>query len=76
MIADEPTTALDDTSETNIDTLNNLKNDLNMSMLLISHDIELIKRYCDHTCHEKGVIVENQSTSRYSHNLTMLTLNS
>ena len=36
-----------------------------MSMLLISHDIELIKRYCDHILVMKsGVIVENQSTSR------------
>ena len=44
MIADEPTTALDVTLQKQIlDTLNNLKNDLNMSMLLISHDIELIK---------------------------------
>ena len=41
MIADEPTTALDVTLQKQIlDTLNNLKNDLNMSMLLISHDIE------------------------------------
>ena len=66
MIADEPTTALDVTLQKQIlDTLNNLKNDLNMSMLLISHDIELIKRYCDHILVMKsGVIVENQSTSR------------
>ena len=36
-----------------------------MSMLLISHDIELIKRYCDHILVMKsGSIVENQSTSK------------
>ena len=66
MIADEPTTALDVTLQKQIlDTLNNLKNDLNMSMLLISHDIELIKRYCDNILVMKnGVIIENQSTSR------------
>ena len=70
MIADEPTTALDVTLQKQIlDTLNNLKNDLNMSMLLISHDIELIKRYCDHILVMKsGTIVENQSTSKiFSH---------
>ena len=66
MIADEPTTALDVTLQKQIlDTLNNLKNDLNMSMLLISHDIELIKRYCDHILVMKsGVIVENQPTNK------------
>ena len=43
MIADEPTTALDVTLQKQIlDTLNNLKKDLNMSMLLISHDICLL----------------------------------
>ena len=66
MIADEPTTALDVTLQKQIlDTLNNLKNDLNMSMLLISHDIELIKRYCDHILVMKsGVIVEHQPTNK------------
>ena len=40
--------ALDVTLQKQIlDTLNNLKNDMNMSMMLISHDIELIERYCD-----------------------------
>ena len=49
MIADEPTTALDVTLQKQIlDTLNNLKNDLNMSMLLISHDIELIRCSSQH----------------------------
>ena len=66
MIADEPTTALDVTLQKQIlDTLNNLKNDLNMSMLLISHDIEIIKKYCDHILVMKsGVIVENQPTNK------------
>ena len=66
IVADEPTTALDVTLQKQIlDTLDNLKNDLNMSMLLISHDIELVKRYCDHILVMKsGIIVENQTTSR------------
>ena len=65
LIADEPTTALDVTLQKQIlDTLRILKNDLDMSMVLISHDIELIKRYCDQIVVMKnGSIVENQSTS-------------
>ena len=64
IIADEPTTALDVTLQKQIlDTLNNLKSDLNMSMVLISHDIELIRRYCDQIAVMKdGMIIENQST--------------
>ena len=66
IIADEPTTALDVTLQKQIlDTLNNLKNDLDISMLLISHDIELIKRYCDQILVMKnGTIVENQPTNK------------
>ncbi len=66
IIADEPTTALDVTLQKQIlDTLSNLKKDLDMSMILISHDIELIKRYCDQIIVMKnGIIVENQSTNK------------
>ena len=66
IIADEPTTALDVTLQKQIlDTLVNLKNDMNMSMMLISHDIELIKRYCDSIAVMKdGSIIENDSTYR------------
>ena len=49
LIADEPTTALDVTLQKQIlDTLVDLKNNLSMSMILISHDINLVKKYCDH----------------------------
>ena len=66
IIADEPTTALDVTLQKQIlDILSNLKNDLDMSMLLISHDIELIKRYCDQIIvMRNGAIIENQSTDK------------
>ena len=68
IIADEPTTALDVTLQKQIlDTLNNLKSDLNMSMVLISYDIELIRRYCDQIAVMKdGMTIENQSTIKYS----------
>ena len=34
-----------------------------MSLVLISHDIELIKRYCDEiVVMKKGLIIENQKT--------------
>ncbi len=64
IIADEPTTALDVTLQKRIlDTLVDLKNNLNMSMMLISHDINLIKKYCDDIIVMKnGDILENQKT--------------
>ena len=68
IIADEPTTALDVTLQKQIlDTLKGLQNDLNMSLVLISHDIELIKRYCDEiVVMKKGLIIENQNTEKFS----------
>ncbi len=65
IIADEPTTALDVTLQKQIlDMLVDLKNNLNMSMMLISHDINLIKKYCDDIVVMKdGKLLENQSTN-------------
>ena len=64
IIADEPTTALDVTLQKHIlDTLVDLKNNLNMSMMLISHDINLVKKYCDDIIVMKnGRLIENQNT--------------
>ena len=64
IIADEPTTALDVTLQKQIlDILVDLKNNLNMSMMLISHDINLVKKYCDHIIVMKdGHVIENQKT--------------
>ncbi len=48
LIADEPTTALDVTLQHEIlELLNNLKRQHNMAMILISHDLNLVKRYSD-----------------------------
>ncbi len=48
LIADEPTTALDVTLQHEILTLlDTLKRDRNMAMILISHDLNLVRRYSD-----------------------------
>ncbi|XDZ19058.1 ABC transporter ATP-binding protein [Psychrobacter sp. CLB018] len=48
LIADEPTTALDVTLQHEIlELLDNLKCQHNMAMILISHDLNLVKRYSD-----------------------------
>ena len=48
LIADEPTTALDVTLQHEIlELLDDLKHQHNMAMVLISHDLNLIKRYSD-----------------------------
>ena len=48
LIADEPTTALDVTLQHEIlELLNNLKRQHNMAMILISHDLNLVRRYSD-----------------------------
>lgn len=49
LIADEPTTALDVTIQAQImDLLEKLKDELNMGMILISHDLHLMHRHADH----------------------------
>ena len=48
LIADEPTTALDVTLQHEIlELLDNLKRQHNMAMVLISHDLNLVRRYSD-----------------------------
>ena len=48
LIADEPTTALDVTLQHEIlALLNDLKRERNMAMILISHDLNLVRRYSD-----------------------------
>ena len=48
LIADEPTTALDVVSERNIlDLIKHIKETLGISILLISHDLNVIRRFCD-----------------------------
>ncbi len=48
LIADEPTTALDVTVQAQIlDLLENLQNDIGMSVMLITHDLGVIAESCD-----------------------------
>lgn len=64
LIADEPTTALDVTLQLQIlELLSKIKKEKNMSMLLISHDLDLIKNYADKVLIlRNGVVLEEGST--------------
>ncbi len=70
LIADEPTTALDATIQKQIiDLLLKFKEELNMSMLFISHDLHLIKQIADDVIVMKqGEIVEHGTCEQiFSH---------
>jgi microcin C transport system ATP-binding protein len=60
LIADEPTTALDVTIQAQIlELLANLKRDEGLSMLFITHDLGIVRRFADRVCVMKdGEIVE------------------
>ncbi len=66
LIADEPTTALDVTIQKQIlDLLDNLRKKYKMSLLLITHDLGIVKQIADRVCvMEKGKIVEENKTSK------------
>lgn len=61
IIADEPTTALDVTIQAQImKILNDIRKEINTSILLISHDLELVGEYADEiSVMYSGRIVEN-----------------
>jgi len=65
LIADEPTTALDVTIQVQIlELLNQLQRDENMAVLLISHDLNLVRHFADRVgVMEKGKLVETASTA-------------
>lgn len=60
LIADEPTTALDVTVQLQILLLlEELKKEFSMAVLMITHDLNLVKRFADHVCvMQEGNIVE------------------
>ena len=64
LIADEPTTALDVTIQAQIlELLSDLKRDLGMSMLFITHDLGIVRKFADRVCVMKdGEIVERGET--------------
>ena len=65
LIADEPTTALDVTIQKQIlDLLDKLRKKYKMSLLLITHDLGIVKKIANRVCvMEKGEIVEQNTTS-------------
>ncbi len=64
LIADEPTTALDVTIQAQIlDLLLKLKDEFNMAMLLITHDLGIVRKMADRVCvMNNGEIVERGVT--------------
>jgi len=65
LIADEPTTALDVTIQSQIlDLMNDMKEKLNMSLLLITHDLGVVAEYADRIMVMYGGQIVEQSTTR------------
>ena len=67
LIADEPTTALDVTIQAQIlDLLLKLKSEFNMAMLLITHDLGIVRKMADRVCvMTGGEIVERGTATRH-----------
>jgi len=66
LIADEPTTALDVTIQQQIlDLLKEIQIDTGMSVLLITHDLNLVRKFADRVCvMQQGRIVESNETDQ------------
>ena len=66
LIADEPTTALDVTIRLQIlELLERLRAEAGMALLLITHDLNLVRRFADRVAvMEKGVLVEQGTTEQ------------
>ena len=82
LIADEPTTALDVTIQAQIvELLEDLQKEFGMAVLMITHDLNMVKRFADHVCVMKdGEIVEqnnvNDLFANTKHSYTQELLNS
>tara|TARA_B100001029_G_scaffold38612_1_gene29775 strand:- start:2257 stop:3546 length:1290 start_codon:yes stop_codon:yes gene_type:complete len=65
LIADEPTTALDVTVEkTLLELLKDLQEEFNMSILFITHDLNIVQKFSDDVCVMKeGKIIESGSVN-------------
>ena len=70
LIADEPTTALDVTIQAQIlDLLVRLQKELEMSILMITHDLGVVAEFCDHVVvMYAGMIVEKAPVDRIFNN--------
>lgn len=66
LIADEPTTALDVTIQQQIlELLQELQQKLGMAILLITHDLNIVRRYAHRVCvMHQGVLVEQAETAK------------
>ena len=77
LLADEPTTALDVTIQSQIlSVLEDLKKKLNMSILLITHDLNIVKKYAKYTnIMYKSKLIESGLTKKIfknpQHNYTL-----
>ena len=70
LIADEPTASLDVTTQKQIlKLLHELKDELSMSMILISHDLGVVAEHCDHVVEETATPHIWWVTNRISHSL-------
>lgn len=70
LIADEPTTALDQQIQTQIlDLIKDLQQKYQMAVLLITHDLNIVRDYADRVCvMQRGQVVESDSTEAiFSH---------
>lgn len=82
LIADEPTTALDVTIQAQIiELLEDLQKEFGMAVLMITHDLNMVKRFADHVCVMKdGELVEQNNVrdlfSNTQHEYTRHLLNS
>ncbi len=70
LLLDEPTTALDVTIQAQIlELLKKLNRKYNISMLLISHNLNVVRKLCSRVeVMKRGIIVESGETDRVFHN--------